>query len=334
MPLSGLLAFTIAIVVTPLVTLGLRRWRVLDIPNRRSMHQEATPRGGGLGVAIAVTLAVALGPELRGVSRASLLLCGVALASVGLLEDVVGVPALRRLPLLFAAAAVALPWTFKTLQGGYLWHLAFGVAVVVWVVSYTNAFNFMDGINGLAAGQVVVAAGAWYVIGRSQDVAWLSAMALIVGGAALGFLPWNLPRAKVFLGDVGSYFLGAILAIMAVEALRSGIPFEAVTAPLAVFVADTGMTLVRRIARGERWFEAHREHAYQRLTLQLGGSHTRGTSALTAVMAVCSALGALSLAGSLQLRLIGDFGIAAILAVYLAAPSLVERVRRRQLALA
>jgi len=332
--MSGMLAFTIAVVVTPLVTLGLRRWRVLDIPNGRSMHHEATPRGGGVGVAVAVTLAVALGPELVGVSRASVLMCGVAFALVGLLEDVVGVSALRRLPLLFAAAAMALPWTFKTFHGGFLWHAAFGVALVVWVVSYTNAFNFMDGINGLAASQVAVAAGAWYLVGRSQDVAWLSAMALIVGGAALGFLPWNLPRAKVFLGDVGSYFLGAILAVMAVEALRSGIPVEAVLAPLAVFLADTGLTLVRRVARGDRWFEAHREHVYQRLTLKLGGSHTRGTGALTLVMAACSALGALSLAGSLQLRLAGDFGVAVVLAAYLAAPSLVGRVRRRQLAIA
>ena len=81
MRLSGLLAFTISIVVTPLITLGLRRWRVLDIPNGRSMHQEATPRGGGLGVALAVTAAIALGPELSGVSRASLLMCGVAFGS-------------------------------------------------------------------------------------------------------------------------------------------------------------------------------------------------------------------------------------------------------------
>ena len=334
MPLSGLLAFTISVVVTPLITLGLRRWRVLDIPNGRSMHQEATPRGGGLGVAFAVTVAVALGPELSGVSRASLLMCGVAFGLVGLLEDVVGVSALRRLPLLFAAAALVLPWTFKTFQGGFLWHAAFGAGLVVWVVSYTNAFNFMDGINGLAASQVAVAASAWYLIGRSQDVAWLSSVALIVGGAALGFLPWNLPRAKVFLGDVGSYFLGAVLAVVAVEALRSGLPFEAVIGPLAVFLADTGMTLGRRIARGEPWFEAHRQHVYQRLTLQLGGSHTRGTAALTLVMAACSALGALSLAGSLQLRLMGDVGIAAVLGAYLTAPSLVGRVRRRQVAIA
>ncbi len=334
MPLRGLLAFIISIAVTPVITLGLRRWHVLDVPNGRSMHRLATPRGGGLGIAIAVTLTVALGPELSGVSRASLLMCGVAVGLVGLLEDVVGVSALRRLPLLFAAAALALPWTFKTFHGGLAWHVAFGVAMVVWIVSYTNAFNFMDGINGLAAGQAVVAAGAWYLVGRSEGVAWLSAMALIVGGAALGFLPWNVPRARVFLGDVGSYFFGATLAVMAVEALRSGIPFEAVVAPFAVFLADTGVTLVRRIARGEVWFEPHREHVYQRLTTQLAGSHTRATVGLVIVMAVCSALGALSLAGSLQLRLLGDLGVAAVLAAYLAAPSLVGRVRRRQPAIA
>lgn len=334
MPFRGLLAFVVSFAVTPVVTLGLRRWRVLDVPNARSMHQETTPRGGGLGPALAVVLAVVFGGELSGVSRAGLLAGGVAFGLVGLLEDVVGVTARRRLPILFAAALLPLHWVLRTLHEPLVWRLALGGAVVLWLVSYANAFNFMDGINGLAASQALVAAGAWYLIAQSQDVGWLSAMSLVVVGAALGFLPWNYPRARVFLGDVGSYFLGAVLALMAVEALRTGLPFEAVMAPFAVFLADTGVTLARRIARGEPWAEAHREHTYQRLTTQLAGSHTLATLSMIIVMAAGAALGALSLAGSRQLRLLGDFGVAAVVATYLAAPSLLGRVQRRQPALA
>ncbi len=330
MVLRGFLALAVSIAVTPVITLGLRRLRVMDVPNRRSSHQDPTPRGGGIGVALAVALAVALGPELTGVSRAALLLCGVAFALVGLMEDVVGVSARRRLPLLFAAAAVPLPWMLRTFSGGPWAGLALSAFVVACLVAYTNAFNFMDGINGLAAAQALVAGGAWFVVGQAAELEWLSAMSLILAGAALGFLPYNAPRARVFLGDVGSYYLGALIAYITVEALRSGAPPEAVAGPLAVFLADTGVTLARRIARGDRWFEAHREHVYQRLTVQLGGSHMAATGAVVTAMAACAALGALSLTGSLGLRLAGDAGIVAVLAAYLAAPALHARAGLRQ----
>ena len=328
------MAFAIALTVTPLITLGMRRLRVIDVPNARSSHRHPTPRGGGIGVAVAVVAAVALAPELDGVTRAGLIAAGVAFGVVGLLEDLIGIPALRRLPLLFLAAATALPWITRHVEGGVVWTAAFAVGALVWLVAYVNAFNFMDGINGLAAGQAVVAGGIWYLVAGARDIAWLGAVGLIVAAAALGFVPHNVPRARVFMGDVGSYFLGGVLACTAVAALRAGLPLEAVLAPLSLFAADTGVTLVRRVLRGDRWYEAHREHAYQRLTVLLGGSHMRTTALVVALMAACGALGAVSLDGSLGARLAADVAILALLAAYLAGPSLLAAARRSTPALA
>jgi UDP-GlcNAc:undecaprenyl-phosphate GlcNAc-1-phosphate transferase len=332
--IRALLAFLIALSVTPLITLGMRRLHVIDVPNARSSHRHPTPRGGGIGVALAVVVAVALAPDVDGTTRAGLIAAGVAFGVVGLLEDLIGISALRRLPLLFLAAAVALPWITRDIDGGIVWAVALAVAALVWLVAYVNAFNFMDGINGLAAGQALVAGGVWYLIGHARDIPWLGAVGLVVAAAALGFAPHNVPRARVFLGDVGSYFLGGVLACTAVAALRTGLPPEAVLAPLALFAADTGVTLVRRVLRGDRWYEAHREHAYQRLTVLLGGSHLRTTVLVVAVMAACGALGAVSLDGRLGARLAADAAIITLLGAYLASPSLVAAARRSTPALA
>jgi UDP-N-acetylmuramyl pentapeptide phosphotransferase/UDP-N-acetylglucosamine-1-phosphate transferase len=282
-----------------------------------------------------VVPAVLLSPQLRGGAGTAMLITALGFAVIGLVDDLVGgVPALWRLPLQFLPAIGCLPWLLAGLDGPAGWKLGFGVLVVLWLVAYLNAFNFMDGINGLAAGQALVTGTAWYLVGRSQDLSWLATMGAITAGSALAFTPFNFPRARVFLGDVGSYFFGGLLGAAAVAGLRAHVPVEAVLAPLAVYLADTASTLVRRVSRGEAWYEPHREHAYQRLMAHMGGSHTRTTLAVAGVMAACAALGSLSLLGSVPLRMFGDAGVVTLVAGYVMAPAVLDRLGRRQLVFA
>ena len=162
-------------------------------------------------------------------------------------------------------------------------------------------------------------AAAWAI--SAGDAGWLAAAGAIAAGAALGFAPFNVVRARMFLGDVGSYFFGAWLAVAAVLGLRAGLAPEAVLAPLVLYAADTGVTLVRRVVTGETWYEPHRDHAYQRL-VRAGWSHVQTTVVVAAVMAVCAALGAVSLHGSATLRALADVALVAVLVAYLVSPSL------------
>ena len=119
------------------------------------------------------------------------------------------------------------------LHGSVVWQGAVVAGTVLWLVAYTNGFNFMDGIDGISVAQATVAGIVWYVLGRSEHVSSLAVGGAIVAGAVIGFAPFNLLRARMFLGDVGSYFLGAWLAALAVLGLRAGIAPEAVLAPLS-----------------------------------------------------------------------------------------------------
>jgi UDP-N-acetylmuramyl pentapeptide phosphotransferase/UDP-N-acetylglucosamine-1-phosphate transferase len=327
------LAFAAAAILTPLIARLMRRANVMDVPNHRSSHRDPTPRGGGVAVAVVVTVGL-LASRSGGTTRAGVVVAGAAFALVGLLEDLVGVPALRRLPLQFLAAGLALPWLLQPFHGPTAWRVLVAAGVVFWLVSYVNACNFMDGINGLAAGQSIVVGVTWYVVGRAEGALWLATLGAILAAGALGFAPHNFPRARVFLGDVGSYFVGGFVAAAAVFALAARVPPEAVLAPLALYVTDTGVTLARRVLRGERWYESHRQHTYQRLTTTLGDSHLSGTIIVVVLTALCSALGCLSLVGSPTARIVGDLGVVSVLLAYLGSPALAARSRRRQPALA
>lgn len=326
---SAGLAFAVVLATTPFVIGLVQRLGMVDHPNPRSSHQVGTPRGGGLAPALGVLAGLYVVAGL-GTARAAMLAAAIGFGVIGLLDDAWDVPPLPRLGLQALVAAVALPWLLDGLSGPVPWMLVFGAGCLLWLVAYVNAFNFMDGINGISAAQAVVAGVAWWVIGLDEDVPALAGGGAVVAGAALAFLPYNYPRALVFLGDVGSYLLGGLLASLAVVGLRAGVAPEAVLAPLALYLADTGTTLVRRARAGEVWYLPHRSHAYQRLT-QGGWSHARTTAFVTGVMAACSGLGALSLIGSLPLRAAGDTGLAALLALYVMSPSILERRRRSRM---
>ena len=259
---------------------------LLDVPNHRSSHSVPTPRGGGLAIATVTLLGMALAAALGLVpGRLALAIVGggTAIAAIGWLDDRRGVAVSARALVHTLAALWSVLWLggLPALSiGGDAVRLgwmggALAVAGIVWV---TNLYNFMDGIDGLAGGEGAVVgafAGALLLAAGRLD---LALVAWLVAAASVGFLIWNWPPAKLFMGDVGSGLLGYLFATLAVASENAGgLPLLAWVILTAAFVVDATITLVRRAMHGERWYAAHRSHAYQR-AVQAGRSHARVTS--------------------------------------------------------
>jgi Fuc2NAc and GlcNAc transferase len=262
--------------------------RMLDVPNARSSHGTPMPRGGGLAVAGTATVGfvvLATSNQLE-VSLLSALLGGIPIAVIGFADDLRPVRAFVRLAVHATAALWAIGWLggLRELPVGG-WVLPLGVAgyavsalAIIWSV---NLFNFMDGIDGIAGSEgafVAWAASALMIsMGASSGIA---AAALLLGAACIGFLWWNWPPAKIFMGDVGSGYLGYVMAVLALAAARDNPEALWVWLILGgVFFVDATVTLIRRLIRGERVYEAHRTHAYQWLARRWG-SHGRVTVAV------------------------------------------------------
>jgi UDP-N-acetylmuramyl pentapeptide phosphotransferase/UDP-N-acetylglucosamine-1-phosphate transferase len=310
-------ALVVAAALTPAVTAVLRRRSVLDHPNLRSSHAVPTPRGGGIAVVVAIAAGLATSSPAGSPLTAIFVILAI-LSLIGVLEDLFGIPALLRLGLQTAAAAACLPWLLDSAGEHGLWRVVFGAAVLFWLVGYTNVFNFMDGINGISGAQAALTGSAFAVVGAIEDVPTIEVGGLAIAGAGLGFLPFNFPRAQVFLGDVGSYALGGGIAAIIVLGLRARLPVEAMLAPTVIYLTDTGSTLLRRLRRGETWWHAHREHTYQQL-VDLGWSHSRTTIFAALCTAACSLFGLASL-GSVTTRLAADVATALVAVSYLSCP--------------
>lgn len=272
-------ALAVAMCSTPLLVRVLSRRQVVDVPNERSSHTAVVPRGGGIAVILATLLGALAGAVLLGSGSVGLFVfvgAGIFFGVLGFVDDVVGLTVRTRLCLqcvggLLSAAVLSMSFSKVTCEA-----VVVLVICMIWMLAFVNAFNFMDGVNGISGVSSVLAStwfGCWAALGDDPRAA-TGAFALACASA--GFLPWNLLRARVFLGDVGSYGVGAMLAVLALLTWgRTGSALLA-TAPLLVYMADTAFTLVARALRGERVWEAHREHVYQRLT-DVGFSHLGST---------------------------------------------------------
>ncbi len=280
-----LIAVLLVTVVAPVAVWALRRRGVLDVPGSRTLHEIPTARGGGLAVGPAVTIAALLSGELS-VTLLTVVLSALALGVIGFVDDIRGLPALPRLG---AQVVAGLTVAIVVSEGVVPLPLLSVPAGALACVYYINAFNFMDGINGISVAQTTVAGVHLAIVGRSIDVDEITVVGLAVTGAALAFAPWNAPHARLFLGDVGSYFLGFILAGTALVAVISGASVLLVVAPFTLYLVDTASTLVRRFRRGVRLTEAHREHAFQRLVAS-GYSHVRVSFCVLVLMGLSSAV--------------------------------------------
>lgn len=266
------LFFSLAIAGTWLARRYAVQRNLFDQPGARRSHQVATPRGGGLSVVVALLIA-AITLALRDPQQRLLLLAfagGLALvAGVGIVDDHRPLTPWWRL-VVQAVAALLLASAVGRVFGG--WSVAIGVFVAVLVL--TNVWNFMDGINGLATTQAMAVAAA---IAFIEGGAW-SLLAAALAAACAGFLPYNFPKARIFLGDVGSGALGfSIAGLSLVAVARQGEASWLLLFPLSAFLLDAGLTLVRRLIRGEQWWAPHTQHAYQVWSRAVG--HTTVTLA-------------------------------------------------------
>ena len=287
----GLLAVA---VLSAILTGWLRRYalsrQLLDRPNERSSHSAPTPRGGGVAIVVAFLGGLLLiGEGASFVARMALFGAGLGAVAIGFIDDHGHVPARWRLLVHFSCAAwilywIGVPrleWMGSTVDLG----APGAVLAVLYLVWMLNLYNFMDGIDGIAGAEaLIVGAGgtAMFWLAGLPSVGDVGLPALLAA-STLGFLVWNFPPAKIFMGDAGSGFLGLMLGALSLQAAAARpVLFWCWLVLLGVFIVDATMTLIRRLLRGERVYEAHRSHAYQH-AMQEYGDHRRVTLAVAAI---------------------------------------------------
>ncbi len=276
----AIIVFVSSAVGTGLMRVYAQRRNLLDVPNQRSSHNVATPRGGGLSLVIVFLAAVAglffFGSLPLNISFA-LLAGGAIVAGVGFVDDHRHVAARWRFlaQLIAATFAVSMLGGLPEFQLGATrvdLGLAGDVAAVVFTVWLINLYNFMDGIDGIAAIEALTITGGVLVIGWGSDGGFLTVLLACFAAAAAGFLVWNWPPAKIFMGDVGSGFVGFVLATLAIFSSSFGImPIWCWLILAGVFLVDATITLVTRVINGEEWYSAHNNHAYQKASRRLKG---------------------------------------------------------------
>jgi UDP-N-acetylmuramyl pentapeptide phosphotransferase/UDP-N-acetylglucosamine-1-phosphate transferase len=261
-------AVAMAATMTALVLVYARRRGLVDQPGQRRSHSEPTPRGGGLGIVVVALIGLAIIWPLTPPQMLWLLASVVAVGVVGWIDDHRGLGIVPRLAVQVLAAAVAVVAVAGMAAG-----LPFLLLAGLGVVAFTNVTNFMDGSNGMAALQGVFLGAAGTLIGLASGQPGWALWCLLIACACLGFLPFNVPRARIFLGDVGSTSLGFCLGLAAVALVAAGaMSFWQAILLASAFLADAGLTLAWRILRRRRWYTAHREHTYQWL-IRSGFSH-------------------------------------------------------------
>lgn len=269
-----------------------RRWslrrNLLDIPNERSSHKRPTPRGGGLVIVLVSLIVYAVYANFISQNFSlSYFLGAVLIAFISWLDDLFSVRVIFRILVHSSAAILVISniGYFSTLQIPFFGKANPGIygaiLTFLWIVWLTNAFNFMDGIDGIAGTQAFTSGLGWLIIGKILGFETTGFYGGVVAFAALGFLIHNWHPAKIFMGDVGSAFLGYTFAVFPLLALKEN-PFAPEMLPLVsillvwLFVFDTVVTFIRRIIKKERVWQAHRSHIYQRLIIA-GCTHVKVT---------------------------------------------------------
>lgn len=281
----GIVALAASAALTGLVLRALRRYGVYDQPNERSLHSRATPRGGGAATILVVLVVWSWLAWPLDAADAALIGAALLLAGVGAFDDLKRLDWKPRLAAQVGAVALAVlggGWSSVVLGGEWAW--LDRVLVALALLWFVNLYNFMDGIDGLAASETafiglgVVAVIAVAGVSLEPDT---GAKGAVLAGAALGFLAWNWHPARIFLGDVGSLTLGFLVGWLLLELARKGALAAAVILP-GFFLFDASATLIRRMLRGVPLWQAHREHAYQRAA-RAGMGHA-GVVARTGVL--------------------------------------------------
>ncbi len=279
------------------------RTGIVDSPNQRSSHSMDTPRGGGMGIVVPMLIALSIMMMSGSYERRTLivfLFVVTLLAIVGWLDDRYELHFLVRIIAQIFGGVVVLSaiGSFEYLEiAGYAVQLDFlaPVMTLLWFLWMTNLYNFMDGIDGIAAGQGAVAGcflGIWFSIHDDHVMALFS---YVIMAASLGFLVWNWAPARIFMGDVGSSTLGGVFAVIALVAYKTHqIPFGAFVLLFGVFLTDATITLIKRVFQGKVFWHAHREHLYQRAVIA-GWSHAQVTTTVIITSVFMAILGTLEM---------------------------------------
>ena len=327
--LAAAISFSIAFALTPLCrSAAIRRGR-LDIPNERSSHVIPTPRNGGHAIvtAIFVTCAITMVWQTRAIAWA--IAGSASLILVALADERRPVSPLLRLVVHMATVSIVI------VAGGIgrdvvqaLSYPGGATAIVVaccvvWVVGNLNAYNFMDGVNGIASAEAIVAGVTYAILFLRQDHS-AAALCAALAAAAAGFIPWNLPSGSIFMGDTGSTTFGYFFAIAALLAVVGGTSPVAAALPLTPFISDTVVTFFRRAARGERVWTPHRSHFYQLLN-RSGFSHAAVTAVWSALAIVACSVTVVYEALTSSQRMIA---VMLVLAVHTGAFASIELVFR------
>lgn len=271
-------AFVMSLAITRFLISYSSGMGLVQIPNHRSSHAKPTPSGGGVSIVIAGTLAtVLMGPSLPTPLPLTFVIVSVAGGIMGLLDDRLDIPARYRLVVQFLLVGVLLvaarPDTLDFSALDWL-VIALGLVAVLSGVWWVNLFNFMDGIDGIAATEAIFILGAAILfLGVDRHGAFTQlSIAAVTLASIVGFLIFNWPPARIFMGDAGSNYLAFLILGLAVTTIAAGLlPLSLWMILTALFVADSSMTLFRRALRGERLFSAHKVHAYQKLSRRLNG---------------------------------------------------------------
>lgn len=265
--------FLISVILTGLIRRYALIKNILDIPNDRSSHHAPTPRGGGLSFVLLFSCIIAW-LAFRGIIQLPLFYAlsgGILVALIGWFDDVKSLRALTRAAIQGLTGIWAIYWLggMPSLVHGTLGYII-GVISIIWCI---NLYNFMDGIDGLAGAEGVFISLSAGILLALIGVSGISLLCFLLTASIGGFLVWNWPPAKIFMGDVGSGYLGYIFCVLAIATANAktlSLIFWCVIP--AVFLFDSTFTVIKRKLEGKRWYEAHREHAYQCLT-GFGWSH-------------------------------------------------------------
>ena len=274
------LAFVFSFSITGLMIVYARRAKLYDVPNQRSSHSVPTPRGGGLGIVLVFLSFVALTflkDRLPSDAFYALSVGGTIVAVIGFIDDHRHVPAKWRFLVQTVAAIFALYFIggLPDIQVGSV-SVSLGlpgdVLAVVFIVWLVNLYNFMDGIDGIAAAEAISVAGGASLLIATGSSTFIATLFFVFSAAALGFLLWNWPPAKIFMGDVASGFIGFVLAVFALISSASDLlPIWVWLILAGVFIVDATLTLITRVLRREQWYAAHNNHAYQKASRAMNG---------------------------------------------------------------
>jgi len=331
--ITGLL---LSALLTWLLTRHAIRRRLLDHPNERSSHAVSTPRGGGLAIVLVSVTGVlghglAAGQPLNGWFW--FLLPALLIAAVSYLDDYRDLPARYRFAVHLCAALMAVLLFLPADSLLFSWpaglfDLALTAAAVILLVWFLNLFNFMDGTDGIASVEALFIAGALLLLSGqwAQDRSLFTAFNLLIIASTTGFLFWNWPTAKIFMGDVGSSFLGFVLGVCGLYAVsQQWITLWTLLVLFGLFFVDATYTLLRRVVRGERWYQAHRSHAYQKFSTSVAAEYGRQLDAASARAKahrlLCYAVTAINLCWLLPIAwlttLFPQWGVVLMLAAFL-----------------